>query len=217
MQCWNGHFFEKISLQRLGLRIQLRHSGVPCPCPERGPQHFTVFGLTGIHNIDIDYCGCQINPISKTVQILRQGWFLATFNRPQTAFTFDCLSFFHELTLQGKVNLYDFYHTLLRVSDNANLEKTVVSLILIGMNSPKTQSFQYQYTEFHRIFQLWRNLLALKRAGRSQDLLGIEGTAQGELAVECPAYPHLGAIFLKTGVKLSTHMSIGGFSYNKPY
>ena len=75
------------------------------------------------------------------MQILRQGWFPATFNRPQTAFTFDCLSFFHELTLQGKVNLYDFYHTLLQVSDNANLEKTVVSLILIGMNSPKTQSF----------------------------------------------------------------------------
>jgi CxC2 like cysteine cluster associated with KDZ transposases len=90
-----------------------------------------VFALTGIHHINIDYCGCQIVPLSKTVQILRQGWFPATFIRPQTAFTFDCLSFFHELTLQGKVNLYDFYHTLLRVTDNANLSKTVVSYILL--------------------------------------------------------------------------------------
>jgi hypothetical protein len=34
--------------------------------------------------------------------------------------------------------------------------------------------------------------MALKRAGRGQDPLGIEGTVQGELAVECPACPHPG-------------------------
>jgi hypothetical protein len=35
-------------------------------------------------------------------------------------------------------------------------------------------------------------MMALKRAGRGQDPLGIERTAQGELAVECPACPHPG-------------------------
>jgi CxC2 like cysteine cluster associated with KDZ transposases len=164
---------------------------VICPCPERGPQQFTVFALTGIHHINIDYCGCKDLPLSKTVQILRQGWFPATFNRPQTAFTFDCLGFFHELTLQGKVNLYDFYHTLLRVTDNANLSKTVVSYFHL-LERIRTQYFQYRYTEFHRVFRMWRNLMALKRAGRGQDPLGVEGTAQGELAVECPACPHPG-------------------------
>ena len=34
--------------------------------------------------------------------------------------------------------------------------------------------------------------MALKRAGRGQDPLGVEGTGQGELAVECPACPHPG-------------------------
>jgi hypothetical protein len=34
--------------------------------------------------------------------------------------------------------------------------------------------------------------MALKRAGRGQDPLGVEATAQGELAVECPACPHPG-------------------------
>ena len=61
------------------------------------------------------------------VEILCQGWFPATFNWPQTSFTFECLEFFHELTLQGKVNLYDFYHTLLQITDNANLSNTIVS------------------------------------------------------------------------------------------
>ena len=34
--------------------------------------------------------------------------------------------------------------------------------------------------------------MALKHARCGQDLLGVEGTAQGELAVECPACPHPG-------------------------
>jgi hypothetical protein len=32
----------------------------------------------------------------------------------------------------------------------------------------------------------------LKRAGRAQDPTGANGTALGELAVECPACPHPG-------------------------
>ena len=34
--------------------------------------------------------------------------------------------------------------------------------------------------------------MALKRAGHGQDPLGVEGTTQGELAVECPACLHPG-------------------------
>jgi hypothetical protein len=34
--------------------------------------------------------------------------------------------------------------------------------------------------------------MALKRAGRGQDPLGVGGTSQGELAVECPACPQPG-------------------------
>lgn len=34
--------------------------------------------------------------------------------------------------------------------------------------------------------------MMLKRAGRGHDPSGAEGTAEGELAVECPACPHPG-------------------------
>lgn len=132
--------------------------------------------------------------MSKMVQILRQGWFPASFIRPQTAFMFDCLGFFHELTLQGKVNVYNFYHTLLQVTDNANLSKTVVSVFILSFHFGRfmTHNFQYRYSEFHHIFQMWRNVMALKWAGRGQDHAGVVGTSQGELAVECPACPHPG-------------------------
>ena len=118
------------------MRVQLGHSGARCPCPESGSHHFTVLDLSGVHHINIDYCGCPDISLSKVVQILRHGWFPAMFDRPQMAFTFECLSFFHELTLQGKVNMYDFYHTIMRVSDNAGLSKTVVSCFL-GIKKPK--------------------------------------------------------------------------------
>jgi hypothetical protein len=62
----------------------------------------------------------------RRTQLLRQEWFPATFTRPNTVFTFDCLDTFHELSLQGKGNLYDFYHSLLRKTDNTNISDSIV-------------------------------------------------------------------------------------------
>jgi hypothetical protein len=129
-QRWNGKFFEKDSLQNLGLRYQLGHSSA-CSCPQPGPANFIIFDLSGPHDVSIDYCQCGEEPLPFCTQLLREGWFPATLSRPQTVFTFDCLETFHELTLQGKTNLYDYYNTLLRRSDNANLSTSIVSTAII--------------------------------------------------------------------------------------
>lgn len=183
-----------VTLQNLGLRVQLGHGGSSCPLPSAGPEHFCVLDTSGVHYISVDFCDCRTNGfVHHRAQLLRARWFPATFNRPQTAFTFDCLDTFHELTLQGKTPLYDFYYTILHKTDNLELNKTIVSysyqlesiFMLIGL-------IQYRYPEFHHAFRIWRNLLMLKRAGRGQDPAGASATAQGELAVECPACPHPG-------------------------
>jgi hypothetical protein len=44
-------------------------------------------------------------------------------------FPFDCLETFHELTLQGKTSLYDYYNTLLRRFDNAGISNPIVSSV----------------------------------------------------------------------------------------
>ena len=132
-QRWTGKFFEKDSLQNLGLRYQLGHSSAPCPCPQPGPANFIVFDLSGPHNVSINYCQCGEEPLPFWTQLLCEGWFPATHSRPQTVFTFDCLETFHELTLQGKTNLYDYYNTLLRRSDNANLSTSIVSTTIISL------------------------------------------------------------------------------------
>ncbi|KIL55653.1 hypothetical protein M378DRAFT_17762 [Amanita muscaria Koide BX008] len=103
------------------------------------------------------------------------GWFPATFERPKTAFTFDMLDLFHKITLQGKTTLYDFYHSILHLTDNLRIEK----------NTSK-------YPEFHRTFRIWRHLSALKHGGRGHDPTGASGSSEGELVLECPACPQPG-------------------------
>ena len=42
----------------------------------------------------------------------------------------------------------------------------------------------------HHVFQIWRNLMALKCAGHGHDPAGVRATSPGSLTVECPACPH---------------------------
>ena len=192
-QRWNGLFFENSTLQKLGLRVQLGHSGLPCPCPMPGPRDFVLFDITGIHHVSIDFCECPRDVfLHRRTQLLCAGWFPATFNQPQTGFTFQLLDTFHELTLQGKTTLYDFYHMLLRRSDNAQLGKTVVSHRFEQTFFSILIFKQDRYSEFHRVFRIWRGLLMLKRGGKGQHPCGTASTKQGELAPECPACPHPG-------------------------
>ena len=126
-QKWNGHFFEKAPLRTLGLRIQLGHDGGHCSMPVPASSNFLVFDVSGVHQVKVDFCGCRPTyELDKRVQLLQKHWFPATTTRPQTIFTFECLDTFHELTLQGKTTLYDFYHVLLRKTNNANVHPSIV-------------------------------------------------------------------------------------------
>ncbi|KAG2003598.1 hypothetical protein CC2G_004190 [Coprinopsis cinerea AmutBmut pab1-1] len=148
-----------------------------CDNPLQGPKGFTVFDVTGVHIVNIDYCDCALPPlgIDKRSQLLRSRLFPATLSRPQTAFTFEMLDHYHQLSLQGKVTLYDYYHTIVKRSD------------LLELTSTPSRS-----NDFHRTFRLWRLLLMLKRAGRGNIANGVFETKEGDLVIECPACPHPG-------------------------
>jgi CxC2 like cysteine cluster associated with KDZ transposases len=126
---WNGSFFNKSNLSDLGLRIQLGHGGACCSNPLPGPLDFLVFDVSGIHHVAVDFCDCRINGfVHKRTQLFRVGWFPATFDRPKTVFTLSVLKMFQELTLQGKTTLYDYYHSILRITDPLKLDKFSVHL-----------------------------------------------------------------------------------------
>ncbi|TDL13645.1 hypothetical protein BD410DRAFT_735067, partial [Rickenella mellea] len=174
---WTGEFFERTTLNVLNLRVQLGHHGGPCTVPERAQRPLTVVDTTGIHRVYVDYCGCGESGgvFHHRIQLLRHRWFPATLDRPSTVMTFDALEMFHNLTLQSKTTFYDFYHTLVRRTDNT------------GITSLPTC-----YKACMRIVREWRHLKMIKRSGRAHAAEGIDATGAGECAVECPACPQPG-------------------------
>ncbi|KAI0037995.1 hypothetical protein FA95DRAFT_1506217, partial [Auriscalpium vulgare] len=176
LQRWTGSFFDKYSLREAGLRIQLGHDGHACPLPLKKDSSLTVVDISGVHEIQVDYCDCaRIGSSRHFVQLLRASLWPATVERPQTAITLRALKTFHALTLQGKINAYDFWCGLERLTDGLG-----------------TQKIRYRYKEFLRAIRCFRNVRMLKRAGRCHDAAGVDATAPGELVVECPLCPHPG-------------------------
>ncbi|KAJ7018161.1 hypothetical protein C8F04DRAFT_1214712 [Mycena alexandri] len=174
VEYWDGQCFTKKTLKELGLRIQFGHHR--CVRPRPAPTTFVVLHTNGIHEVNVDYCGCEREAANGEhhIQLLRGGWYPATHVAPQTAATFELLDFFHAQTLQAKTTMYDFYVALEKLTNNTGVK-------------PSTR-----YPEFLRVTRQYRHLLILKRAGRGHDPSGIFGTQPGECAVLCPACPRPG-------------------------
>ncbi|KAI9069574.1 hypothetical protein FKP32DRAFT_1559434, partial [Trametes sanguinea] len=169
---WNGEYFEKAALSSLGLVIALGHDGEPCLDPST-PQDIVVYHVNGYHHMRVTLCTCTgtvCEPLAVWKQYLRARWFPATTTRPSTIFTFEVLDLFHTLTLQSKINAYDFFLSLGRLTDNSGLS-----------DHP-----------FGHVARLWRHLQLLKRAGRGHDPAGVAKTEAGSLAVQCAACPQPG-------------------------
>ncbi|KAH9894841.1 hypothetical protein C8Q73DRAFT_645213, partial [Cubamyces lactineus] len=174
IEMWTGETFRRSSLRDLGLVVQLGHNdGTECPSPSSHTRRIVVGDVTGVQAVTVRFCECLDGSNDFTrewAQLLRQGWFPATTLRPKTAFTFQLLDTFQELNFQGKTNLFDFWRTIERLTDNSGDHKNFLA----------------------HVIRLWRHLIMLKRAGRAHDPTGAAGTKPGELVVECAACPHPG-------------------------
>ncbi|KAH7919505.1 hypothetical protein BV22DRAFT_1108049 [Leucogyrophana mollusca] len=178
LKVWNGTFFERASLKKLGLRIQLGHPiGETCHQPERAfGDAFVVVDSQGVHEVGVDFCGCETNiGLSKVKQLLRARWFPSTSVDPRSAATFRVMEEYQLLSFESKVSAYQFYDALARRTDNT------------GLAPPRDR-----YEAFLRMVREWRHLKMLKRSGCGHDPEGVEATKQGQCAVLCPACPHPG-------------------------
>ncbi|KAG1862688.1 hypothetical protein F4604DRAFT_1882290 [Suillus subluteus] len=112
---WNGHYFERISLKTLGLRIQLgHHMDDTCCNPHRAfNDDFIIIDTTGIHEVALDFCACRTMQTHPTI------------TEPKTAATFNVLEQYHKLSFESKASAFEFYHGLAHLSDN------------VGINPPK--------------------------------------------------------------------------------
>ncbi|KAF7310254.1 CxC2 domain-containing protein [Mycena indigotica] len=175
IESWTGVYFVKTSLRDLGLRIQFGHRlGERCRSPRLGRADFVVIAGNGIHEVSVDFCGCEATSDPNYLQLLKAGWYPSTTDAPRTCATFSCLDTFHYLSLHGKTTAYDYYSALESLTDGT------------GIKPPN------RYSIFMRISRQYRHLLLLKRMGRGHDKYGVLGTGPGELAIRCPACPRPG-------------------------
>ncbi|KAL4256459.1 CxC2-like cysteine cluster KDZ transposase-associated domain-containing protein, partial [Pleurotus pulmonarius] len=172
---WNSMFFERCTLQSLGLRLQLGHPvDDECTNPVRAfGNSFIVITSHGVIPVTLDFCGCM-GHAAHDVQLLRARLFPATSTDPRTAATFEVLRLFQLLSFGSKVSAYEFYQTLSRLTNN------------FGDPVPD------RYSAFLRMVREWRHVRLMKRFGRGHDSSGVAGTSKGECAVLCPACPHPG-------------------------
>ncbi|KAK0209542.1 hypothetical protein IW262DRAFT_1450772 [Armillaria fumosa] len=174
IQRWNGNFFEKATLQGIGLHVQLNHTSMRCLAPIPGHVAFKVLHTMGIHSVSVDYCG-RTREVPQHTQLLCCGWYPASHKVPTTCATFCLLDFFHLLSLCSKVSVYDFYRTLEKLSLNTGI--AVSKLRYKMLMCMKLQ---------------WAHLKMLKQAGRAHIGNGVETTERGDLAMLCPSCPRPG-------------------------
>ncbi|KAJ7486368.1 hypothetical protein B0H11DRAFT_1721689 [Mycena galericulata] len=176
---WSGGTFVKSTLASLGLRVQVGHPMYKaCSVPIAANKNFVVLHENGIHEVAVDFCGCENELVAgpPDIQLLRAGWFPATHDRPQTCATLVVLEKYHLETLQAKTTMYDFYGVLEKLTDNT------------GIKPPD------RYHEWIRMCREYRHLMLLKRGGRASSYAsgGPAATTLGELAIQCPACPRPG-------------------------
>ncbi|KAJ3552075.1 hypothetical protein NM688_g4347 [Phlebia brevispora] len=136
-----------------------------------------VIDVNGFHPINALFCQCDKIHVSgtRTQQLLRSELFGATTLDPRTCCTLRVLEHYHIMTLQSKVNQYDYYKSLEKLTDNTGLT----------MHYDRLKAFL-------RIVREYRHLKMLKRAGRGHETGGIPATRPGDLCVLCPACPRPG-------------------------
>lgn len=109
----------------------MAHNNKPCP-GDPPPQKLVIIDINGYHNVSARFCSCGEGPgwSERYRQMLRANWYPATFERPGTGFTFDVLDTYHKITLQGKLNLYDFSLAIMQKTDNCGRFKPLVRTLL---------------------------------------------------------------------------------------
>jgi hypothetical protein len=128
IQEWKNGFFHQMTLQNLGLHVQLGHqSGSSCSFCHQGHKNFIVLHTNGIHSIDINFCGCNSVP-TPCKQLLEASWWPSTPLEPQSAASMAVLQSFHILNLQGQIALTDFYRSLEQMMVGNRLSDVPVSL-----------------------------------------------------------------------------------------
>ncbi|TFK53211.1 hypothetical protein OE88DRAFT_1643867 [Heliocybe sulcata] len=140
-----------------------------------GHKDFTILHSTGIHSVQVDFCGCRHNPPLHRIQLLCARLWPVTPFQLQTSATFELLRLFQTLHLNAKISVLHFYQTMQWITDGSGLTDVAEWL-----------------KSLHLMIREYQHIQAMKRGGRGHDESGISGMEEGELALMCRTCPQPG-------------------------
>lgn len=176
VQEWIGSFWKKATLQDLGLTFQLGPQGHTCPLSQGCDQRMTIIDITGIHSVNLHFCGCDRSDGSNIQKILRNRWYPATTTNPELCATFDALNAFRKLNVLSNVKAKDF----------------ILGLQSVGVTLTADHRSDRYITSFDQMARQYAFLLRLKRSEAGRNFTSVEAIAPGQCAVACWACPQEG-------------------------
>lgn len=114
-------FWRRHPLTDLEVVLHLGHPGGQCEFAHTSARKMKVVSDNGIHSVGVRFCQCRDTVTGETTpeatQLLREGFWPASWEQPATAFTIQSLKTFSLLANQANVNAYDYFETLRRKTD----------------------------------------------------------------------------------------------------
>ena len=131
VQHWNGEFFQSTKLMDLGYLLHLGHGCHACPHSNSTSETvICAVDITGVFHHKLRWCCCQ-GAEPSYAQLLRLGLYPASIERPQTAFTFSLLDYFHIDALECKTSASNFYNKLRRLTNSIFPHHVPVSFAIL--------------------------------------------------------------------------------------
>jgi len=146
--------------------------------------------VLGVFQHRLRWCQCQ-QAEPAYAQLLRLGLYPASIERPETAFTFSLLDYFHIDAVECKTSANNFFNKLRRLTNSLFPHDVPVShgaLSLIFWVD--IDLIQNRYRELMTISREWNDLSLRKRFGFGHDTTS--SPKSGGLALFCPACPQPG-------------------------
>ncbi|KAJ6513753.1 hypothetical protein C8R47DRAFT_1286610 [Mycena vitilis] len=173
----NTGFYTRHDMSVVGPPLQLGHHGDPCGNlkPDVQPLTVIIVHTNGIHNTKLNWCA---HTAEKGVQaMIRARLFPATYDTPESAYTFEVMKAFQIHHLESNTSAYDYCGGLMRLTDNAFAESNVQDI----------------YDSFVRAAHLWGFISTEKRMGQMHGVDDVlSHRPKGNLVLYCPACPEPG-------------------------
>jgi CxC2 like cysteine cluster associated with KDZ transposases len=161
LERWKDGFFQKTSLYKEGYILYLGHGGEPCPTPAL-PEFddymdqasrpkltedvtnmldgwedvhsdivMVLVDTSGVHHHVVSWCHCT-GALERHLQLVQSRLYPGSLTRPETAFTFDVLEYFHIDAVECKTSALNFFAKLRRLSNYMVPDSVPVIIIIPG-------------------------------------------------------------------------------------